>query len=492
MKPPVSSSKQDKNKELLPPEQAFEWPHQSEKNQNWNVAARRWAILREAYPDNPDTWLQGANAYIKAEEPQQANALLEHARQHFTNHPETLIISAEYSMYSQDWVSADIFLKQARDTFPDSVKTWLKSSEYAEHQGDLKLAGEYNEKARNLFPEDQAPFIQYAELAMQSKQWEQALDRWEVVRSRFPGAPAGYHRAAEAARHLNRQQDARKLTLAYQYGTEILDETQIEYNRKKSGRHTSIFQLLDLIWVKAILDLRSEVHHNFLLYGWWLIEPLLHMVAYYVIFGLLLERGGENYPVFLLTGIVPWMWFTKVVSGSSNSIIAGQNLMLQVGLPSITFPLVKILQLTLKQMPVFVLLLGFVWLLGYTPSTYWWALVPVIILQALIIIASACLVAAIIPFIRDLSYIVSTGLTLLMFLSGIFYDYRTISPDWQGLFLLNPMAFLLKCYREILVENTLPDLATLSLWGVGSAITCIILLLTYKRLRYIYPRVVLQ
>jgi len=234
------------------------------------------------------------------------------------------------------------------------------------------------------------------------------------------------------------------------------------------------------------------VHRNYLSYGWWILEPLLHMVVYYLVFGLLLQRGGEDYPVFLLTGLIPWMWFMKAVSDSSNSIIAGQNLMLQVGLPSVVFPLVSLLQATIKQIPVFILLFGLLWLQAFTPEAYWWALIPVIAVQALLTIAFACIVAAVIPFIRDLSYLVPTGLMFLMFLSGIFYNYKMISPEWQNLFLLNPMAFLLKCYREIFISGILPNMQVLAWWGFGSAAACTVLIFAFKRLRYIYPRVVLE
>jgi lipopolysaccharide transport system permease protein len=166
--------------------------------------------------------------------------------------------------------------------------------------------------------------------------------------------------------------------------------------------------------------------------------------------------------------------------------------MLQVGIPSVVFPLVSLTHATLKQIPVFVLLIAFVWLHGYSPNTHWWALLPVIVLQALLTIAVACAVAAIIPFARDLAYVVPTGLTFFMFLSGIFYDYRTISPEWQNIFLLNPIAFLLKCYREIFIDGMLPDLLILTWWSLGSAAACILLMLVYKRLRYIYPRIVME
>ncbi len=271
--------------------------------------------------------------------------------------------------------------------------------------------------------------------------------------------------------------------------TDYLQPTQPR--PKQRGDHARLLRLLELIWTKAIFNLRSEVHRNYLSYGWWVLEPLLHMVVYYVVFALLLQRGGENYPVFLLTGLVPWMWFSKTVSGSSSSILGGQNLMLQVGLPSIVFPLVSSLQASLKQIPVFILLFGFVWLQGYSPGAHWLALIPVIIVQALLTIAFACAVAAVIPFVRDLAYLVPTGLTLFMFLSGIFYSYQSISPEWQELFLLNPIAFLLKCYREILIDGVLPELSTLTWWGVGSGAACLLLMLAYKRLRYVYPRIVL-
>ena len=166
--------------------------------------------------------------------------------------------------------------------------------------------------------------------------------------------------------------------------------------------------------------------------------------------------------------------------------------MLQVGVPSIFFPLVMLLQTTIKQLPVFVLLIGFVWLQGYPPGIHWWGLVPIVIVQAILTIVFACAVAAFIPFIRDLSYLVPTGLTFLMFLSGIFYDYKSIAADWQDLFLLNPIAFLLKCYREIFMEGVLPDFITLAWWGLGSTVSCLLLIFAFQRLRYVYPRIVME
>lgn len=478
---------------LPPPEQAFEWAHQAAKEGNWPEAARRWAVLRKVYPSHPATWFQGANAYMEAEELDESKELLDHARQHFPNHPNSLTGSAALEIRRHEWDLAEAFLTEARERHPNHLPTWLKSAELAESKGDLKQAVVYYQHACKCTPDRPDPFVQYAELAMRTGQWEEALERWKVVREQFPGVPAGYHQAAKAARQLGRPKEARQLLLLHQYGTDILDSiTQSQNLSNQRSDHASLSRFIELIWTKAVFNLRSEVQRNYLSYGWWVLEPLLHMVVYYLVFGLLLQRGGENYPLFLLTGLIPWMWFMKVVSGSSGSILAGQNLMLQVGIPSVVFPLVSCLQATLKQVPVFILLFGFVWLQGYTPGAHWWALIPVIIVQAMLAIAFACAVAAVIPFVRDLAYLVPTGLTFLMFLSGIFYDYRSISPDWQELFLMNPIAFLLKCYREILIDGVLPEFLILIWWGVGSGAACLLLMLAYKHLRYVYPRIVME
>ncbi len=479
--------------DLPTPEQAFDWPRQAVREQNWLEAAQRWAVLRKVYPKHPSTWIQGATAHIEAGDLKQAEALLSHARLQFPDNPYALAQSAELAIRKQAWDEAEAILQQARSKYPDNLDVWMKSADCAKLQGCLEQATAYNEQARQCASGRPDAFIQHAELAMHAKQWEQALDRWKRVRSCFPNVSSGYLRAAEAAHQLNRHQEARQLTMANQYGRNIFDHgNQTQRTTKQYGDHTNLGRVLELIWTKAVFSLRSEVHRNHLSYGWWVLEPLLYMIIYYLVFGLLLQHGGENFTIFLLTGLIPWMWFSKAVSGSSNSILAGQNLMLQVGLPPAVFPLVSLLQTTLKQIPVFIILFGFIWLQGFAPEAQWWALVPVIITQALLTIVFACAVAAVIPFIRDLSYLVPTGLTFLMFLSGIFYDYRTISEEWQSLFLLNPIAFLLKCYREIFIDGVQPNLAILAWWGVGSAATCLSLLLVYKHLRYIYPRIVME
>lgn len=472
---------------------AFEWPRQAMREKNWPVACERWEILRCAYPNHPAAWFQGVEAYIEGGNLDQAEELLTEARQRFPRHPNSLLMPAIIAMRSRDWAKADNFLKQAREAHPAELQVWLQSAALAEELGNTDLADKCYETARECAPQKPGPLIQQAEFAMRCDRLERALDLWREVRERFPKVPTGYTRAADAARQLGRTKEARQLLLTQQYGAEIFARAAAgSGTAQPRSAHVGLAQLMSLIWTKAIFGLRSEVHRNYLSYGWWVLEPLLHMAIYYVVFGFLLQRGGQSYPIFLLTGLIPWMWFMKAVNSSSTSILGGQNLMLQVGLPSVVFPLVTTVQTTLKQTPVFLLLFAFVWLGGHPPNIHWWALFPLIVVQAVLTIAIGCALAAVIPFARDLAYLVPTGLTFLMFLSGIFYDYHRISPGWQKLFLLNPVAFLIKCYREILLGNQAPNLFRLAEFGAAGFASCVLLLLIYQRLRYIFPRIVME
>jgi lipopolysaccharide transport system permease protein len=252
----------------------------------------------------------------------------------------------------------------------------------------------------------------------------------------------------------------------------------------------STFAFFELVWVKALLNIKAELHRSYLSYGWWVIEPLLHMGVFFVVFGMLLKRGEGDFLTFLLTGLIPWMWFMKGVTVSSNSILNGDNVLRTVRASPAFFPLASVVQTTLKQIPVMAILLSLVVFRGHIPSVHWFALAPVMLTQLALTAFVSCLVAAIIPFFRDLAFLVPTGLQFIMFLSGTFYDYRTIPIEWQGLFLLNPMAFLLKCYRDIFLENTWPQMDVLAMWFASSLLLCLITVYVMNKLRHIYPRVI--
>lgn len=221
-------------------------------------------------------------------------------------------------------------------------------------------------------------------------------------------------------------------------------------------------RLWQLILVKVRLNLRSEASQSYLSYAWWVLEPLLHMMVFYVVFSILLKRGTEDFIVFLLCGLVPMLWFNKSIGNTSGSILQGRGLIAQTYLPKWFFPVVVVGQDLVKQFFSFALLIVFVVAFEYYPHWGWLWLIPVILTQLLLIIAASLIVSFIVPFARDIQYLINAGLMLLMIGSGVFYSYKDVLiPQHRDIFLMNPMANLIVSYRQVLMDGSAPLVGSL-------------------------------
>ena len=254
---------------------------------------------------------------------------------------------------------------------------------------------------------------------------------------------------------------------------------------------STVIHFLQLILVKVAANLRAEASRNYLSYLWWIFEPILHMLVFYLVFGFLLQRGTEDFVVFLLTGLIPWLWLNKTISNSMMSIVQGKGLMMQVHLPKIILPSIVIFQDAVKQLVVIVLLLLFLLIYGISPSHYWFALPFLLISEIVFISACSYVVAAVIPFLPDLTYLVRAGLQMLMFGSGVFYSSDMIPQPYHQFFYLNPVAKLLENYRGIFLYQKWPDWQALLLIVGGSLTVILIMILVLRKLDHVYPRVVL-
>lgn len=246
-----------------------------------------------------------------------------------------------------------------------------------------------------------------------------------------------------------------------------------------------------LIVIKVIGNLKAENARDYLGYCWWILEPLLQMCVYYFVFGYMLQRGTENYVAFLLTGLIPWLWFARTVNRSTMSIVSGKPLMMQVYIPKIIFPIMVIIQDTVKQCFIFLLLLLFLLLYGIPPSKYWIALPVLAIVQLIVITSFSFAVAAIVPFMNDLRFLIATGIQAMFFLSGVFFDPKTIAPSIKPLFFYNPMASLLQSYRDILIYHSWPQWDSLMLITIFCSGVAAFMWYMINRLDYVYPRVIL-
>ena len=244
---------------------------------------------------------------------------------------------------------------------------------------------------------------------------------------------------------------------------------------------------------KLVFNLKSETSKTYLGYLWWLVEPMLFVAALYLVFGRFLQIRTEDFMLFLVCGMIPFMWFSKSVSKSSRSIVAGKGLIGQVAIPKAFFPLLAVSQDLVKQLFVFIAMLVFVLAMGNGMTIHWLGLAPIIMVQFGLIVAVALFVSSIVPVFPDFKILIGTVLTILMWGSGIFYDYEAVlKPEHRAIFQMNPMANLIKNYRDVLIHGQFPAWSALLAIVLFSTVLTVVMLLIFRRYDSTYARLVIQ
>ena len=229
-----------------------------------------------------------------------------------------------------------------------------------------------------------------------------------------------------------------------------------------------------LIWYQSLSDLRAEAAKGFLGILWWVLEPVLYMAAFYVVFTVLKQREDDAVQ-FLLSGLVVWKWFAGSVGQGTNSIIKGAGLMRQVYIPKFVFPCVSIVSNTFKFLIVFLLLLLFLFVAGTQFSLAWFTLPLLLVIEFLFVAAVVTFVAAITPFLPDVKVVINNLVMLMFFLSGVIFDISKAPDELKFYLYLNPMTTLVEDFRLVLLEGVFPEwqplvlISTVSILGlVGS------------------------
>lgn len=223
-------------------------------------------------------------------------------------------------------------------------------------------------------------------------------------------------------------------------------------------------QYFNLVDTLARMSLKADSAQYYLRYVWWVLEPLLFVAVFYLVFSVILASGRADFLVFLMCGKLPFVWFSKSVNQASNSLVTSGGLIGRIHIPKTLFPMAVIQEGLYKQSVVFALLIIVLLAFGYVPNFGWLYLVPIMLTQYLMIVSCGIIGAVIVCYVRDFSMLISLFMTFLMFVSGIFWDVRNLAPAKAELVLaFNPIAFLLDAYRQVLMYETTPDLSHLCL-----------------------------
>ena len=207
---------------------------------------------------------------------------------------------------------------------------------------------------------------------------------------------------------------------------------------------------------RAYLNLIGEAARYYLAWLWWFLEPIAMTGVFFFVFTYLRAPNAENFQYFLIIGVTSWLWFANGVSNSTESLRVAKSMISQMPLTKLLFPFTSAIAASLKHVFVFVIvLIAMGAMMG--PSFAWFYLPVLLATQFTLMLAFASTIAFACCWMRDLRFVVRSGLTLMMFCSGIFFAVERMPPAYQDVFRLNPMAILIEDYRTVLLDGAVPE-----------------------------------
>jgi lipopolysaccharide transport system permease protein len=244
----------------------------------------------------------------------------------------------------------------------------------------------------------------------------------------------------------------------------------------------SVWRYRDLIWMFFKRDFIAFYKQTILGPLWYLIQPILTAITYFVIFGKIANISTDGLPpfVFYISGIVVWTYFSACLTNNAEVFSKNAQLFGKVYFPRLVVPISVAISGMVAFAIQFALLLvvsiGFLFA-GVELTVYWQAL-PIVLLLVLYVaclgIGVGLVVSALTVRFRDLAFATGFVTQLWMFASPVVYPFSHIPEKYRVFFHFNPMTAPIESLRALLFGT---EGVGISIWLANIAITMVLLML---------------
>jgi homopolymeric O-antigen transport system permease protein len=224
-----------------------------------------------------------------------------------------------------------------------------------------------------------------------------------------------------------------------------------------------LWRFRELAYFLALRDVKVRYKQTALGVAWVVLQPLLAMGIFSIVFGARgLSTDGVPYPIFVITGLVPWFYFANATAGASGSIVGNAQLISKVYFPRLAIPLAAVLANLVDLGIGLVLLLIVLVAVGTSLGPSLIAVPLLVMLMVLTALAVSVWLAALDVQYRDVRYAVPFLLQVWLFATPVIYATADVPERWRVLLALNPMSGLIEGFRYAVLgagEPPLPKLA---------------------------------
>lgn len=270
----------------------------------------------------------------------------------------------------------------------------------------------------------------------------------------------------------------------------IAPEKAAVVSRRTSERVTYIrpsrgwFDLqLDEVWrYRGLLatlvqrDIQVLYKQAFLGAAWAIIQPVLAVLIFTVVFGVLMKvptPAGIPYPIFVLAAVLPWNYFAEGLRRGANGLVNEGDIVRKVYFPRMLIPLSGAIAPLLDLAIGFGVLLIVMLVYGLTPGWHVVAVIPLALVAGLLALAVSLWLGPINVRFRDVKHTIPFLIQVWMYASPVVYPLQIVPEEWRWLYALNPMVGVIEGFRWAVIGGGAPDLTAM---GIGLALIIMLLL----------------
>jgi ABC-type polysaccharide/polyol phosphate export permease len=230
----------------------------------------------------------------------------------------------------------------------------------------------------------------------------------------------------------------------------------------------------DLILTLVARELKVRYRRSTIGFLWTMLQPLLMMGVYNLVFSNLFRAPIEDYAIYALAGILFWNFFSQSIVSSMNSLRGNAQLLQKLPVPKAVFPLATVLSgllnLLFALVPMLLILLitrhHLSWSLLFLPVS--------ILLAGLFTLGAGLLLSPLAVFFHDVVELIGVLLTLLMYLTPLFYRMQDLPGKVRWIVRFNPLRSILEVFRDPIYFAKVPPLSHLAV-SFGIAVVALVI-----------------
>lgn len=238
--------------------------------------------------------------------------------------------------------------------------------------------------------------------------------------------------------------------------------------------------------------LKSEVASSRLNWLWWVLDPLLFMCVYTFISLIVFRKGEAYFPVYVFIGLTSWNFFNKCVQASVGMVKRNSSIVKKIYVPKYIFIIQRMLVEGFKMSVSFLLVVVLMILFKVPVSWNVLFFIPTTFTLIAVTFGISTIVMHFGVFFEDLNNVMTIGLKFMFYMSGIFYSIEKNVPEPYCTLMMriNPIAGVIKSYRDCLLYAKTPAWQDMILWLVLGIIIAMIGVATIYKNENNYAKVI--